>query len=142
MVLGSLYSGGVFYGDEKLGGNQPAYHLEFMQYLSTHGKSYRSREEYEMRAALFRKSYDFVMEWNAGNHSSTVELNKFADMTDEEFSKYNGLIVQDESERNPTLLEVGDLPEEFSWEAKGYVGDVQDQAACGSGWSFASTAAL
>jgi hypothetical protein len=60
----------------------------FARYLAEYGKSYSSKEEYEQRKAIFSANLKYVTEHNSRNDVSwTASINKFSDLTDEEFSK-------------------------------------------------------
>jgi hypothetical protein len=62
-----------------------AYTQKYMQYLSSHGKSYNSIEEFNMRLENFIAIDKFIEEWNAQeNKTSTVGHNFLSDWTQEE----------------------------------------------------------
>jgi cathepsin L len=70
-----------------------------------------------------------------------MELNKFADWTDEEYNAMLGFRPNLDKEVNE-FLEVGDLPATINWVEKGVVSHVKDQGKCGSCWSFSTTGAM
>ncbi len=56
-----------------------------MQWQNAHGKSYQS-EEMPLKFAAFSKNYEFVKNFDPEKKKSfTVGLNKFSDLTNEEF---------------------------------------------------------
>ncbi len=58
---------------------------EFVKYMALYGKSYGTKEEYEFRANLFKKTLKFVKTENAKPENTfTVGVNKFADRTSAE----------------------------------------------------------
>ena len=62
-----------------------------MLYLSKHGKSYGTREEYEFRLEQFRQSLYKIREHNSRNDVTySLGLNKFSDMTHQEYKKLLG----------------------------------------------------
>jgi len=62
----------------------------FINFVSEHRRSYGTKEEYEYRLSLFTKALETVKSHNAENHTYTLEINKFADMSDYEFKQMLG----------------------------------------------------
>ena len=58
---------------------------EFQDYLSRYDKSY-SGEEYVKRFKIFRDNVAYMKIENMQGHSHTLGINKFTDMTREEFA--------------------------------------------------------
>lgn len=85
-------------------------------------------------------------EAEAGVHTYTVEVNKFADLTSEEFrSMYNGFNLTKvmKSEAGIPYLKNGlKNPDSIDWRTQGYVTPVKNQAQCGSCWAFSTVASL
>lgn len=64
---------------------------EFMKFITVHGKSYGTKEEYEFRASLFKKTIAKIKEENAKTENTfTVGINRFADWTNEEIKRLLG----------------------------------------------------
>ncbi|KAK9165814.1 hypothetical protein Scep_001005 [Stephania cephalantha] len=122
----------------------------YESWLVKHGKAYNALGEKEMRFEVFKDNLRFVDEHNSvGNRSYEVGLNKFADLTSEEFRRmYLGL----KREQSSAILrgmsyryavEAGEkLPDSVDWREKGAVVPVKDQAQCGSCWAFSTVAAV
>ena len=64
---------------------------KFFEYVSTYGRSYGTKAEFEFRKAIFAEKLAFIEAWNADEtNTSTVGINKFTDRTDAEMSKIYG----------------------------------------------------
>ena len=65
-------------------------HQEFQKWKMTNLKSYSTEAEDSARFQVWRDNFDFVKEHNlrylSGEETFTVEMNKFADMTEQEFA--------------------------------------------------------
>jgi hypothetical protein len=67
--------------------------MQFVHYLVAHGKSYGTRKEYEFRLGQFRESLGKIHEHNSRNDVTfRLGLNKFSDMTQDEYRRLLGLI--------------------------------------------------
>ncbi|PWA65039.1 hypothetical protein CTI12_AA339080 [Artemisia annua] len=116
-------------------------------WLVKHGKFYNAINEKENRFQIFKDNLRYIDEHNSGDHSYKLGLNKFADLTNDEYKlTYTGAKTID-SKRKANGVKKSDrysvrsgvaLPESVDWRAKGAVAPVKDQGSCGSCWAFST----
>lgn len=118
--------------------------MEFNEYIATHSKSYASDEEYQRRFKIFRENSGFIRTHNQGKKDWYLGINKFADMSIEEFrSIYLPHKYQRKTERNVVEQEpFVNAPSSVDWRTQGAVTAVKDQGQCGSCWAFSSTGSI
>jgi C1A family cysteine protease len=122
---------------------------KFLTWTAVHKKSYQTKEEFKKRLSIYTKNANFIREYMNTNEAGEVapvelELNKFADLTDEEYQVMLGYkkdTTQPQKRLNKTEF-VGDLPASIDWKAAGKVTPVKDQGSCGSCWSFSTTGSI
>ena len=111
---------------------------------SVHNKHYSVSEE-PTRLAVFLNNIKKVAKLNAENSHAKFGLNKFADLTDAEFSAIytSGTFVEPANpEEIVTAAINGALPESVDWRTKGAVAPVKNQGQCGSCWTFSATGVI
>ncbi|XP_027105534.1 low-temperature-induced cysteine proteinase [Coffea arabica] len=128
----------------------------FQEWKEKHGKVYKHVQEAEKRFQNFRKNLKYIVEKNSmrqSNSGHVVGLNKFADMSNEEFKKVyiskikDGKRITDQrGEFNIALRKSKaascEAPTSLDWRKHGVVTGVKDQGGCGSCWSFSTTGAI
>nr|QOV03074.1 cathepsin L3 [Dysdercus peruvianus] len=121
---------------------------EWEHFKQTHGKTYRNQREENYRQNVFLQNKQKIDEHNKqyslGRTTFTVKINKFADLTNEEFRKLNGF---KQGPRDPAVPEYKapeneQLPASVDWRPKGAVTAIKDQGQCGSCWAFSTTGSL
>ncbi|XP_052190208.1 cysteine proteinase mucunain-like [Diospyros lotus] len=118
-------------------------------WLVKHGKVYNALGEKDRRFEIFKDNLRFIDEHNAENRTYRVGLNRFADLTNEEYrAMYLGTRTRGTRQRlskksdryAPVAGEA--LPDCVDWREKGAVVGVKDQGSCGSCWAFSTISAV
>lgn len=114
----------------------------FQLWKMKHGRVYNNQQEEAKRLEIFQNNLNYIRDMNANRkspHSHTLGLNKFADISSEEFSK---TILQDpkyvslpinkaNEEKEEEQVSCDDAPESWDWRKKGVITDVKYQGQCG-----------
>ncbi|KAK9131412.1 hypothetical protein Sjap_011899 [Stephania japonica] len=118
--------------------------LAFARFANRYGKRYGSAEEMRRRFGNFVESMETIKASNKKRLSYRLALNKFADMSWEEFQAQKLGAPQNCSATTKSThkLKEGVLPPTKDWREDGIVSPVKDQGHCGSCWTFSTTGAL
>ncbi|CAH1790506.1 unnamed protein product [Owenia fusiformis] len=113
-----------------------------------HGKQYTTNEE-AMRRVIWERHVDLIQQHNLeadmGKHTYWLGSNKYADLTDEEYTVYlTGYMMRNGTSDAPVFMAPSNIeaPDMVDWRTKGYVTEIKDQGHCGSCWSFSATGSL
>eukprot|EP01099_Mayorella_cantabrigiensis_P001826 TRINITY_DN179_c0_g1_i1.p1 TRINITY_DN179_c0_g1~~TRINITY_DN179_c0_g1_i1.p1 ORF type:complete len:332 (+),score=98.75 TRINITY_DN179_c0_g1_i1:51-1046(+) len=122
---------------------------QFLEWIQVHGKQY-PHDEFHYRFRVWKSNLKFVVENNARpDVTYTVSMNKFADLTVNEFvERYTGakqiveMTPEDLKAAGKPLDSLVSLPTTVDWRTAGVVTPVKDQGQCGSCWAFSTTGAV
>lgn len=134
-------SAGVIVSDSSLDVDEK----KFRAFMTQHEKAYETGEEYQHRLGIFKTNLlkiKLLQEYEEG--TATYGVTKFADMTEEEFSKHHLGLRPDLKRKQKTpkparIPQLPKLPDEFDWRSYNTVTPVKNQGMCGSCWAFSVT---
>ncbi|XP_027771723.1 cysteine proteinase COT44-like [Solanum pennellii] len=121
-------------------------------WLAEHGKIYNGLGEKGKRFEIFKDNLRFIEEHNnSKNQTYVLGLNRFADLTNEEYrtmflgtkSDARRRLVKSKNASHRYVFRASDsVPKSIDWRKKGAVAPIKDQGTCGSCWAFSTVAAV
>jgi len=115
------------------------YQSAFTFWMQQHQKSYH-HDSFLARYNIFKANMAFIEQHNKANKSFQVAMNKFGDLTAEEFSTvFHGTRATVALPKRIHSVPNRALPATWDWSQKGAVTPIKNQEQCGSCWSFSTT---
>ncbi|OMO92545.1 hypothetical protein COLO4_17497 [Corchorus olitorius] len=126
---------------------------EHEAWMSKYGRTYANEAEKNKRFKIFKENFEYIHNINnAGNRTYKLSINKYSDLTHDEFAAARtgykvpaNVHAPTSSPFNSYIAEVTDVianaPTSLDWRELGAVTRVKDQGSCGSCWIFAAVAA-
>lgn len=117
----------------------------FEEWTVAHGKTYEPTER-DYRNSVYDGNVALIEAHNAGNHTWTMGVNQFADLTAKEFAaRFTGDLNRPKRslrKQGTVIQNTTALPTSVDWEAKGAVTPIKNQEQCGSCWAFSTTGSV
>lgn len=124
----------------------------FQTFITKYNRNYLTKEEYNARLAVFKENMDLVKSHDAKKTGFTIALNKFSDLSVDEFKKRNGFkppsvkFHDDEDHethgKDHRNAAETSLPTSIDWREKGAVTSVKNQGQCGGCYTFSAAHAM
>lgn len=107
------------------------------KWMSHHGRVYKDDVEKAERLKIFKENVEFIEAFNNdAAHSYQLGVNKFADLTNEEFQsmvgRYNlSFLPKTSNLQSFSYQSENSSPDSWNWREQGAVTPVKDQGKCG-----------
>jgi len=126
--------------------NERDYQTQFAAFVKTHNKQY-AHDEFFSRYTVFKANFDKIRAHNKGEHTWSMKMNEFGDLTFAEFhARMTGLKPKSNdyirSQNAAIVDEDFTAPTSVDWRTKNAVTDIKNQGQCGSCWAFSTTGSV
>jgi len=120
---------------------------EFQSFKLKYNKIYKNGAEHAHRMKAFADNLDKIAKHNKeaaeGKHTYTLGVNKFADLTEQEWRDTLTLnVVKEDKPVHYMKSKNVNIPDSVDWRDEGWVTPVKDQGQCGSCWAFSTTGSM
>ncbi|KAE8684266.1 exopolygalacturonase-like [Hibiscus syriacus] len=109
---------------------------EHEKWMVKHGRTYKDRAEKDKRFKIFKENFEYVHNFNnEGNTSYKLSINKYSDLTHDEFvaARTGDVNPSDTVASTETVFqyaEFTDIPSSLDWRTEGAVTAVKNQHRC------------
>lgn len=117
---------------------------QFIGFVKEYNKQYATGEVFK-RFNIFKKNLAVIEAHDADAAGYTMAINKFSDLSQEEFKATMGLKPIKETFTSDQVFKADPsvkLADSVDWTTKGVVTPVKNQGNCGSCWSFSTTGSV
>jgi C1A family cysteine protease len=116
----------------------------FKVWQDKYGKYYETELEHRYRFSVFTENLAMIEQKNLENRSVKLGLNKFADLTNDEFvARFVNNQYRTHTQYDYKFTEaLKTPPTEVDWTTKGAVTPIKNQGQCGSCWAFSTTGSI
>ncbi|KAL6865217.1 hypothetical protein ACP4OV_016368 [Aristida adscensionis] len=117
-------------------------------WMMEHGRTYKDEAEKTQRFKVFKANADFIDSSNAAGKKYRLAINKFADMSNDEFiAMYTGFEPMPSGGKKLSGFKyenftLSDIPQAVDWTKKGAVTQIKNQKQCGCCWAFSTVGAV
>jgi len=115
----------------------------FATWAATFGKVYNG-DDAVTREAIYNENVAKIQQHNEEGLSWTMDVNEFADMTEDEFLRhYTGALPPADTDEPVFDVESSEpVADAMDWVQKGVVNPIKNQGQCGSCWAFSTMGTL
>lgn len=109
----------------------------YNKWMLQHGRMHTDDVERSLRFKIFMANVRYIQSFNeAGTKPYTLAINKFADLTNDEFRQFRTGFKTGSQSRTSTISSFRyrnftEIPPTMDWRIKGAVTSVKDQGGCG-----------